>query len=26
VISKILVKNAQAVEYGQALVHITPND
>jgi acetyl-CoA carboxylase biotin carboxyl carrier protein len=26
VISKILVKNAQAVEYGEALVHITPND
>ena len=24
VISKILVNNAQAVEYGQALVHITP--
>jgi acetyl-CoA carboxylase biotin carboxyl carrier protein len=24
VISKILVKNAQAVEYGQPLVHITP--
>jgi acetyl-CoA carboxylase biotin carboxyl carrier protein len=26
VVSKILVKNAQAVEYGQPLVHITPND
>ena len=26
VISKILVKNAQAVEYGQPLVHITPSD
>ena len=26
VISKILVKNAQAVEYGQPLVHIAPND
>jgi acetyl-CoA carboxylase biotin carboxyl carrier protein len=26
VISKILVRNAQAVEYGQALVHIVPND
>lgn len=26
VITKILVQNAQAVEYGQPLVHIAPND
>lgn len=26
VISKIMVKNAQAVEYGQPLIHITPID
>ncbi len=26
IISKILVKNAQAVEYGQPLVHISPVD
>jgi acetyl-CoA carboxylase biotin carboxyl carrier protein len=26
VISKILVKNAQAVEYGQPLIHISPID
>jgi len=26
IISKILVTNAQAVEYGQPLIHITPND
>jgi acetyl-CoA carboxylase biotin carboxyl carrier protein len=25
-ISRILVKNAQAVEYGQPLFHIAPND